>query len=252
MPSSGSPTVRRRRLAAELRRLRDNRKAGEIARAIGWSPSKISRAESGRDSLPPEEIEKLIDYYGVAEPLRGLLLALAEDDVQRGWWEDQQHENGNYQNTCVPCGRDFIGHKRRVVCKACSTGLTQALRTAPAPQDASSDNPRVAALMDSQYVAGAKAGFNAAQMDDPSKALADLIASRDGYIKVLKETRSSSQNAELLAMIDEALKQYKEMDAEHSRCGFPGGPGTIMYREMDAAINQLAAFRACLLRQVKP
>ena len=102
MPSSGSPTVRRRRLAAELRRLRDNRKAGEIARAIGWSPSKISRAESGRDSLPPEEIEKLIDYYGVAEPLRGLLLALAEDAVQRGWWED-------YADILKPQYMEFVG-----------------------------------------------------------------------------------------------------------------------------------------------
>lgn len=102
MPPSGSPTVRRRRLAAELRKLRGNRKAGEIARAIGWSPSKISRAESGRESLPPEEIEKLIDYYGVTEPLRGRLLALAEDAVQRGWWDD-------YADILTPQYMEFIG-----------------------------------------------------------------------------------------------------------------------------------------------
>lgn len=48
------------------------------------------------------------------------------------------------------------------------------------------DNPRVAALMDAQYVAGAKAGFNAAQADEPNEAIAKLIASRDGYLKVLR------------------------------------------------------------------
>jgi transcriptional regulator with XRE-family HTH domain len=102
MSPSGSPTVRRRRLAAELRRLRGNRKGGEVARAIGWSASKISRAESGRESLPPTEIEKLIDYYGVTEPLRGQLLGLAEDAVQRGWWDD-------YADILTPQYLEFIG-----------------------------------------------------------------------------------------------------------------------------------------------
>lgn len=102
MSPSGSPTVRRRRLAAELRKLRGSTKAGEIARAVGWSPTKISRAESGRESLPPEEIEKLIDHYGVAEPLRGHLLALAEVAVQRGWWDD-------YADILSPQYLEFIG-----------------------------------------------------------------------------------------------------------------------------------------------
>ena len=108
MPTSGSPTVRRRRLAAELRRLRGNRKAGEIARAVGWSPSKISRAESGRESLPPEEIEKLIDYYGVTEPRRGRLLGLAEDAVQRGWWDD-------YADDIAPQYLEFVGLEAEAV-----------------------------------------------------------------------------------------------------------------------------------------
>jgi transcriptional regulator with XRE-family HTH domain len=102
MPASGSPTVRRRRLAAELRKLRGSRKAGEIARAIGWSASKISRAESGHDSLPPEEIEKLIDYYAVTDPFRGQLLELAKDAVQRGWWDD-------YTDALAPEYVEFIG-----------------------------------------------------------------------------------------------------------------------------------------------
>lgn len=93
MASSGSPTVRRRRLAAELKRLRGNRTGGEVARAIGWSATKVSRAESGRESLPPAEIERLVDYYGVPDPLRVRLLELAVDAASRGWWEDYADAN---------------------------------------------------------------------------------------------------------------------------------------------------------------
>lgn len=35
---------------------------------------------------------------------------------RRDWTED---ENGNYHCQCVQCGHDFIGHKRRVVCRRC-------------------------------------------------------------------------------------------------------------------------------------
>jgi Domain of unknown function (DUF5753)/Helix-turn-helix domain len=102
MPPSGSPTVRRRRLAAELRRLRGNRTGNEVSRAIGWSTTKISRAESGHESLPPAEIVKLIDFYGVTEPLRGRLLELAEDAVQRGWWDD-------YSDAVTPAYLEYVG-----------------------------------------------------------------------------------------------------------------------------------------------
>jgi Domain of unknown function (DUF5753)/Helix-turn-helix domain len=86
--ASASPTVRRRRLAAELRRLRGARTGGAVAKSLGWSPAKISRYELGQTSFPPDEVEKLLDYYQVAEPRRGQLLALAADANERGWWED--------------------------------------------------------------------------------------------------------------------------------------------------------------------
>lgn len=35
------------------------------------------------------------------------------------WTEDSDHENGNYYNKCVGCHSDFIGHKRRHVCRKC-------------------------------------------------------------------------------------------------------------------------------------
>ncbi len=44
--------------------------------------------------------------------------------VERNWAEDSSHENGNYECLCCECGQPFIGHKRRVICKACSSLLS--------------------------------------------------------------------------------------------------------------------------------
>jgi transcriptional regulator with XRE-family HTH domain len=86
----GSPTVRRRRLAAELRAIRESRgKSGDaVAAALKWSASKISRYERARTSLRPREVARLLDYYEIAGPRRELLLGLAEDAAQKGWWEE--------------------------------------------------------------------------------------------------------------------------------------------------------------------
>jgi transcriptional regulator with XRE-family HTH domain len=90
MIAPGSPTVRRRRLAAELRGIRESKgKNGDtVAAALKWSPSKISRYERARTGLRPREVERLLDYYEITGPRRALLLALAEDAAQKGWWEE--------------------------------------------------------------------------------------------------------------------------------------------------------------------
>jgi transcriptional regulator with XRE-family HTH domain len=82
--------VRRRRLAAELREIRESKgKSGDaVAAALRWSPSKISRYERAKTGLQPREVERLLDYYDITGPRRDLLLALAEDATQKGWWED--------------------------------------------------------------------------------------------------------------------------------------------------------------------
>jgi len=90
MTVPGSPTVRRRRLAAELREIRESKgKSGDaVAAALRWSPSKISRYERAKTGLQPREVERLLDYYEIIGPRRELLLALAADATQKGWWED--------------------------------------------------------------------------------------------------------------------------------------------------------------------
>ena len=90
MVAPASPTVRRRRLAAELRGIRESKgKSGDaVAAALKWSPSKISRYERARTGLRPREVERLLDYYQITGPRRALLLELAEDAAQKGWWEE--------------------------------------------------------------------------------------------------------------------------------------------------------------------
>lgn len=111
MAASASPTVRRRRLAAELRRLRGGRTGTVVSKALGWSPAKISRYELGRTSFPLDEVEKLLGFYGVTEPRRSQLLTLAQDANQRGWWEE-------YADALAPEYMEFIGLEAEAVSAA--------------------------------------------------------------------------------------------------------------------------------------
>jgi len=90
MTAPASPTVRRRRLAAELRGIREDRgKSGDaVAAALRWSASKVSRYERARTGLRPQEVARLLDYYQITGPRRELLLGLAEDAARKGWWEE--------------------------------------------------------------------------------------------------------------------------------------------------------------------
>lgn len=89
VPEHGSPTVRRRRLAAELRRLREKAEltGDEVAERLGWSPSKISRIENTRSGLRIADARKLLALYGVDDPHRNELLALAHEADRKAWWE---------------------------------------------------------------------------------------------------------------------------------------------------------------------
>lgn len=89
MPLIGSPTVRRRLLASELRRLRltTGRTAEDVGKALGWSKAKVSRFELAQSGLKPSEVARLLDFYKVQDGKRAQLLALAEDAAGKGWWE---------------------------------------------------------------------------------------------------------------------------------------------------------------------
>jgi transcriptional regulator with XRE-family HTH domain len=96
--------VRRRRLAAELRAIRESKgKSGDtVAAALRWSPSKVSRYELARTGLKVPEVEKLLDYYEITGVRRAQLLELAREAAQKGWWED-------YSDALSPDYQQFIG-----------------------------------------------------------------------------------------------------------------------------------------------
>ncbi len=89
MPANVSPMVRRRRLAAELRRLRERKglTGDQVAEILGWSPSKVSRYELARTGLKPADVRRMLEAYGVDGQRQNDLLALARQATAKGWWE---------------------------------------------------------------------------------------------------------------------------------------------------------------------
>jgi transcriptional regulator with XRE-family HTH domain len=81
-------SVRRRRLAHELRRLREQ--AGltceQVAASLECSASKISRMETGKVSVAPRDVRDVAAIYGVPADLRDSLIQLARESRQNGWW----------------------------------------------------------------------------------------------------------------------------------------------------------------------
>src|SRR5215831_18516860 len=88
MTTRQSPTVRRRRLGLELRRLRET--AGVtieyVADRLECSASKISRIERGHSGATPRDVRDMLAVYGVRGPAAEELVQVAREARQKGWW----------------------------------------------------------------------------------------------------------------------------------------------------------------------
>lgn len=87
MPAS--PSLRRRRLAAELRSLRaeSGLSISDVAQKLGWQVSRISRIETRQLGITAPDLRKLLDVYGIQdEAYRARLAGLARRANERGWW----------------------------------------------------------------------------------------------------------------------------------------------------------------------
>jgi hypothetical protein len=85
-----SPTMRRRRLARELARLREERgmTIREAATALEWDPSKLSRVEGLQRGIIVRDVRRLLNLYQVTdEAQREALFEMARQARQRGWWQ---------------------------------------------------------------------------------------------------------------------------------------------------------------------
>jgi transcriptional regulator with XRE-family HTH domain len=84
------PVVGRRRLAAELRRLRmaTGKTIYDVAGAMECSAGKISRIETGAVGVRLQDVRELLDLYDVHGAKRDELLELVRTARQRPWWQD--------------------------------------------------------------------------------------------------------------------------------------------------------------------
>jgi transcriptional regulator with XRE-family HTH domain len=85
----GSPTLRRRQLGMELRRLREA--AGvtidHVAERLECSGSKISRIETGQTGVTPRDVRDMLGIYGVDPQHAESLLQIAREARLKGWWQ---------------------------------------------------------------------------------------------------------------------------------------------------------------------
>jgi transcriptional regulator with XRE-family HTH domain len=84
-----TPTGRRRRLGAELRRLREE--AGltidRVAEVLECSQSKVSRIETGQVSATPRDVRDMLELYRVDPAQVEAMVQVAREARQRGWWQ---------------------------------------------------------------------------------------------------------------------------------------------------------------------
>ncbi|RLV09838.1 transcriptional regulator [Streptomyces griseocarneus] len=81
------PTVRLRRLAALLRRLRTDTDLTreDVTKQTGINAATLYRIETARVRPQQRTLTALLDLYGVGEPRRGEVLALSRGDGSRSW-----------------------------------------------------------------------------------------------------------------------------------------------------------------------
>jgi transcriptional regulator with XRE-family HTH domain len=91
MTDNPNPSVRSRQVSALLRTLREDLglSGAEVAKALGMSPSKISRLETGARGLRVEDVAAMLGHYQVPEQKRAQILDQVRKAEERGWWESQ-------------------------------------------------------------------------------------------------------------------------------------------------------------------
>ena len=98
-----TPTVRLRRLAAELRSLRETSglTRGEVVERTGINAATLYRIEHGRVRPQTRTLRTLLDLYGVDQEQQAELVALLRDARQRGWLHAYQSELPEHYTTYI-------------------------------------------------------------------------------------------------------------------------------------------------------
>jgi transcriptional regulator with XRE-family HTH domain len=98
LPGSASPTFRRRELGALLKALRTEKgwTVEQVAEHLEFSPSKVSRLETGHRGASARDIRDLCDLFGVHDQRRQQLLDLAAAGKQQAWWQARNISYSRY------------------------------------------------------------------------------------------------------------------------------------------------------------
>jgi transcriptional regulator with XRE-family HTH domain len=88
MPSPQGPLLPRRRLGAELKRLRGHRTLDEVAAETLISTSKLSRLENGQGVPQPRDIRDLIKFYDADRPTSDRLRRWMNEGRRQAWWRE--------------------------------------------------------------------------------------------------------------------------------------------------------------------
>jgi len=127
VPTTSSPTVKRRRLATELHACRE--RAGltidDVAQQLEWSAAKISRIENARVRVLARDVKHLLRIYQVKEgsPDWDILVTLAREAHQKGWWDPYGDAMGESFRTYV--GLEASAVTLRAYESECVPGLLQ-------------------------------------------------------------------------------------------------------------------------------
>ncbi|AYG77944.1 hypothetical protein DWB77_00051 [Streptomyces hundungensis] len=81
------PTIKRRRVGAQLRRWRAEMPSGEAAKLMGWSSPRLSRVERGLYKISATDVRKICGFYGIEDNSAIEEVAkVAEEPPGGGWW----------------------------------------------------------------------------------------------------------------------------------------------------------------------
>lgn len=83
-------TVRGKRLAIELRKLREatGMTLSEVTARMDWHPTKLSKIENSKLRINHGDVADLLDLYGVTDQEeRAILIDFARQARKRGWWQ---------------------------------------------------------------------------------------------------------------------------------------------------------------------
>lgn len=94
-----SPYVRRRRLAAELIRLREEHgySTQRLATAVGMPRQRISQLQNGHVRPNDDEIMRILNVLQVGQRRWDQIMTIAREARERGWWEKFRDEMGPRQ-----------------------------------------------------------------------------------------------------------------------------------------------------------